>query len=60
MTDARPPEDTSVFLCLCVQNKEEMMLMRRSSFEIPTNGVEKLLDVYEEKVGKGDQSPSCV
>ena len=61
MTDARPPQDTSVLLVsLCPEQGGYDDMMRGSSFEIPTNGVEKLLNVYEEKVGRGDQSPSCV
>ena len=45
---------------VCEQNKEKSDDdLRELSFEIPTNGVEKLLFVYEEKV-EADQSPFCV
>ena len=59
MTDARPPQDTSVFLVSLCPEKGDNDDLRKLSFEIPTNGVEKLLDVYDKKV-EGDQSPFCV
>ena len=57
MTDARPPQDKSVFLVYL--RPEQGDDLRKLSFEIPTNGVEKLLFVYDEKV-EWVQSPYCV